>query len=437
MRLASERTDTAAHRGDHRPGIPADRSASADHGCWTGRNSSVGSERRQHDDEEAASAGVDLAGIAIIAAACSSPAATTAPARRRQPPRLRGPGVGSPGGRVSRRRHPLALVRLGRRRDRRPQHRPRAVRAANPDLNIEVVEQPFDQIFTKWRTEVAAGGGADMFIAPNDDLGKDAREESIANLDEFLADNPALEGYLPVALDGSKVDGKFYMVPESLKAVAMWYNKSAIAIPRRQRRAPCGRQGRLGQARHQPGRLPPVRLDGRVRRQLMNDAGKCTADARWLRRGVRLPQGAEGRRRDVQHRRQRPQDGLPDRRDQRDHRRPVADRGLPDALGDKLAVAPIPDGPSGPANPFTGTDGWYINPNLEADQAELAVNVALALTSPATSRSSSTTPATFRPTRRSTISDAITQGFADAAGPACPDRRTPSSATGGARSATR
>src|SRR5687768_9317028 len=30
------------------------------------------------------------------------------------------------------------------------------VRSANPDLNIEVIEQPFDQIFNKWRTETAA-----------------------------------------------------------------------------------------------------------------------------------------------------------------------------------------------------------------------------------------------------------------------------------------
>ena len=70
-----------------------------------------------------------------------------------------------------------------------------------------------------------------MFIAPNDDLGKDAREESLMNLDEFLNGNPALEGYLPVAIDGSKVDGSFYMVPESLKAVALWYDKSKVATP--------------------------------------------------------------------------------------------------------------------------------------------------------------------------------------------------------------
>ena len=140
------------------------------------------------------------------------------------------------------------------------------VRAANPGLTINVVEQPFDQIFTKWRTDVAAGEGADMFIAPNDDLGKDAREESILNLDPYLVGNAALEGYLPVALDGSKVDGSFYMVPESLKAVALWYDKQRARDPADDlRRAPRRCQGRLDQARHQPGRLPPVRLDRRLR----------------------------------------------------------------------------------------------------------------------------------------------------------------------------
>ena len=43
-------------------------------------------------------------------------------------------------------------------------------------------------------------------------------------------------------------------------------------------------------------------------------------------------------------------------------------------LGHELAVAPIPAGPSGAkANPFTGTDGWYINPN--SPNVDLAVAV--------------------------------------------------------------
>ncbi|MBE2224832.1 MAG: ABC transporter substrate-binding protein, partial [Anaerolineae bacterium] len=37
-------------------------------------------------------------------------------------------------------------------------------RAEYPDLTIDVLQIPFDQIFNKWQTEVAAGEGPDMFI---------------------------------------------------------------------------------------------------------------------------------------------------------------------------------------------------------------------------------------------------------------------------------
>ena len=48
------------------------------------------------------------------------------------------------------------------------------------------------------------------------------------------------------------------------------------------------------------------------------------------------------------------------------------------ALGDNLGVAPIPAGPSGPATPLLGVDGYYINPNSQNKEA--AIEVALYLT---------------------------------------------------------
>ena len=104
-----------------------------------------------------------------------------------------------------------------------------AILAANPDLKVNVVEQPLADIFNKWTTNVGAGGGPDMYIAPNDNLFTQADAGALADLTSQLEGK--LEGFNEVAVAGSQVDGKFYMVPESLKAVALWYDKSAVPTP--------------------------------------------------------------------------------------------------------------------------------------------------------------------------------------------------------------
>lgn len=290
------------------------------------------------------------------------------------------------------------------------------VRSANPDLDIEVVEQPFDQIFTKWRTDVAAGAGPDMFIAPNDSLGQDAREGSLLELDQYLGGNAQLEGYQQVALDGSKVDGKFYMVPESLKAVALWYDKSAIATPpvTHEELLAGVEDGSIKLGINQ-GVYHQFGWTGAFGGELMDDSGKCTAaDAGFADAFAYLKSlkdagavfNTDGNALKTQFQTKEINaiiDG------------PWQTADFRTALGDDLAVAPIPDGPAGPANPFTGTDGWYINPNLEADQAELAVNVALALTTPEAMQVFVDDAGHVPANPAVEITDPITQGFADAA----------------------
>lgn len=87
-----------------------------------------------------------------------------------------------------------------------------------PNVTINVLQVPFDQIYTKYRTEVASGGGPDMFIAPNDSLGDDARAGLLADITELASGK--LGDYTKLSVDGMSVDGKLYGVPESLKAVA-------------------------------------------------------------------------------------------------------------------------------------------------------------------------------------------------------------------------
>lgn len=370
-----------------------------------------------------------LTGLVIVAAACSSGSATSAPASEApasEAPASEAPATEAPAAGLAGEITLWHSYGSGGGEGGALDTVLAAVRAANPDLTINVVEQPFDQIFNKWRTDVAAGEGADMFIAPNDSLGQDAREGSLLNLDAYLSGNPALDGYLPVAIDGSKVDGVFYMVPESLKAVALWYDKEALPNP------PTTSDELLAGVKDgsikigiNQGPYHQFGWTGAFGGKLLNDDGTCAAadggfaDAfAYLKSlkdaGATFNTDGNALKSDFQTGKINAIiDG------------PWQTADFRTALGDKLAVVPIPSGPGGKANPFTGTDGWYINPNLDGDQAQLAVDVALALTSAASEQVFVDDAGHVPANPAVKISDPITQGFSDAAAGGLPRPQTP------------
>jgi len=288
----------------------------------------------------------------------------------------------------------------------------KAVTDANPGLKVTVVEQPFSDIFKKWETDVAAGGGADMFIAPNDNLGSEARAGVLADLTTALTGQ--LAGFAQVAVDGSKVDGKMYMVPESLKAVAMWYDKTVVTAPPTTTdallaavKAGTVKLGLNQNAYHSFG------FSGAFGGSLMDATGKCTADAggfsdafkyfqdlkaagaKWYTDGNALKQDFQTGKLNAVI------DG------------PWQTADFTKALPDKLAVAPIPAGPKGKANPLTGTDGWYINPNSKS--IDTAVALALALVATASEQVLTDGAGHVPAAPGVTISSDIVKGFAAAA----------------------
>jgi arabinogalactan oligomer/maltooligosaccharide transport system substrate-binding protein len=354
-----------------------------------------------------------VAGLAVIAAACSSPSATTAPSAA---PASAAPGSAAPGSAA-----PAALsgeltlwhsYGSGGGETGALNTVLEKVRADNPDLKITVVEQPFSDIFKKWQTDVLAGGGPDLFIAPNDELFNLTDAGALLDITDKVSGK--LEGFSQVAVDGSQVAGKFQMVPESLKAVALWYDKSAIATPPDSTDALLAgvKDGSIKLGLNQ-GIYHMFGFTGAFGGKLMDDTGKCTADQAGFADAFKYFQDLKAAGAKYYT------DGNAQKQDFQNGKLnatvdgPWQTADFKTALGDKLAVAPIPKGPASTANPFTGTDGWYINPN--AKDVDLAVNFALLMVGTANEQVFTDEAGHVPAAPNVTINDPIVQGFADAA----------------------
>ncbi len=242
-----------------------------------------------------------------------------------------------------------------------------------PNLTINVLEIPFDQLFNKFETEAATGGGPDMYIAPNDSLGKEARAGLLAPLDDKLKGK--LDAFSKLSVQGVTVDGKIYAVPMIPKALAMYYNKTTVTTPPAttddlMAAVKAGKKvGIPNSAYHTFGWW--AAFGG----TLMDDKGKCTADAGGVADAYQylLDLKAAG----AQIRADTDLDTLY-RQGQLDiyFNGPWVLGGNEDALGkDKVGVAPMPKGPKGNAGPMMGIDGWYVN--ASSKNIDTAVQVAL------------------------------------------------------------
>jgi maltose-binding protein MalE len=102
--------------------------------------------------------------------------------------------------------------------------------AANPNIKLEILAVPFDQLKNKYTTEASTGGGPDLLIGPKDWIGELAQANLIAPLDG-LSGQIGLDKLSKTAVEANKFQGKVWAFPESTEAVALYYNTDKVKTP--------------------------------------------------------------------------------------------------------------------------------------------------------------------------------------------------------------
>lgn len=248
-----------------------------------------------------------------------------------------------------------------------------------PDYRIHVLRIPFGQFNQQYQDEVRKGGGPDLLIAPNDNLGELVRNHQLMDITDLTAGR--LDGYTQAAIEGMSLDGRLYGVPESFKAVAFWYNKNLLP-------SPPATTDELS-ALMESGKEVIVTYNcfyqygfysafgGRI----FDDNWKFIADQGGVADALTYLNGLYAI-------------------SKKNNWYTSADSSVGQfvnagavatidgnwnmgefkrGLGERLSVAPLPAGPGGAAAPLLGVDGYYVNPNSPDPQG--AVEVALYLTS--------------------------------------------------------
>jgi arabinogalactan oligomer/maltooligosaccharide transport system substrate-binding protein len=257
------------------------------------------------------------------------------------------------------------------------------VKTANPGLTVNVTDVPFNNLFTNFETQAAAGSGPDMYIAPNDSLPSEARNSLLVDVSDLTdALKAAPYNTSDVAITASTVDGKMYEIPESMKAVELFYNKSVLTtapVTIDDWKANASKLGWVYGA-NGGGAYYLWGLYSTFGGKILADDGKCAATAggvadalKWLQdmkaAGMKFYQNDNDAKADLISGKIA---GFIDG--------PWQSGDLSKALGDKLAVVAGPKG-TGEWAPMTAPDGFYIN--ASSKNIDLAKAFALQFLLPA------------------------------------------------------
>jgi arabinogalactan oligomer/maltooligosaccharide transport system substrate-binding protein len=256
---------------------------------------------------------------------------------------------------------------------------------AHPDVKVEVISQDFADVFNAWNTEVKSGKTAPhLFVAPNDNMGDQARQGVIADITDDVAGR--LDGVSGGGLSGMSIDGRVYGIPLNQKAIGLCYNKSTLPTPPttlEELTAALAAGKKIAIPVGAYHLFPFLTAAGA---ELFAMDGSCIMDgehaAPELRDAAALVFA-------LIH----DQNALTYTNGEADPYAmasavfsggdadmyicgPWELKDLEGVMEANLGVAKLP----GTARPLVGVDGWYVNPNLAGDERAAAVELALALT---------------------------------------------------------
>ena len=97
----------------------------------------------------------------------------------------------------------------------------------HPNVTVNQLQVPFDQLKNKFQTAAAGGEGPDILVGPADWIGDFTKANLISPIDSYV-DSGFLSHYVKGAVDQVTLKGKMMAMPESTECVAMIYNKDMV-----------------------------------------------------------------------------------------------------------------------------------------------------------------------------------------------------------------
>jgi arabinogalactan oligomer / maltooligosaccharide transport system substrate-binding protein len=97
--------------------------------------------------------------------------------------------------------------------------------AENPNITIDLLAVPFEELQTKFQTEAATGTGPTLTAGPQDRMAAYAQAGLLAPIPE---NEDFLNNIGQSSVDGARFDGELVGVPINSKVVSMFYNTSMV-----------------------------------------------------------------------------------------------------------------------------------------------------------------------------------------------------------------